>query len=737
MRAHFAFLLTLMSPHVLLAQQQQQSLTLYDGHIVNQQYVDSLERAAAQKSKSHRYKVLMIADYSSSGFGLKSQSVPGYSDEVYNPALSDTLYAYYGYFQQIGLKYTLEDYANRQKAFQDVLTNGWTETLANGSQVQHPSLLQALNLNPSDPSQFGMIVSDFAAILGGIKPYDQVKNQEGTHTSYGVVDALTTNRSGVCVDFALWIGEMMGMAGVKDFDLSSFRKTFSTFSFATEGEAHEMGKIRNPHTGEYYYINYGQVMKLEKGSLVATNELLGTQGFAFPDNGITQKRNIPSFATDGSVTSRADELSGVYLTPLGKGYQDLVYGGSSSFENLQIQAVTGIQPTQKASGGVSFLKEENYEGGRESKQYDIGVSYLNLQSMIGLPNTKRMIVWAKLKEESIQAKGSDWRYQMFLGGGGGSDIGNMGMLDAALEYSPKMTFNLKFLSKDATLKVQGLFGLRSMAYAQTNPSTSDIETKVNRTHMVLEDAQGKKLGTYDPTTQTFTSYTQYNPIYGYDTSQYKIYDQDTQETWFWSDRNQITPYYYVYGGQSTKMLRSWDENVRNYNSLKAEVKVSPRFSFFGEGIYLLAPSIKNNSTYRGSNLYALDNFYLAQEKGFRVGASGNTRVGDKKLIASGTYKKLFNPFGDRQFLQMRVDLLKNEKDFFIYGGSQRFNDYSESGANNFNEAGIGYQGRFLKGTQGSAQFGVVNYPESQQNMIQGSIRMTIGSGKNRTKKKNQ
>ncbi|MCM0606886.1 MAG: hypothetical protein KA715_12420 [Xanthomonadaceae bacterium] len=202
-----------------------------------------------------------------------------------------------------------------------------------------------MGLNPQNSDDFEAILLSFSDILA-YKPFDNTKLEERRPTYFGVVDALTTNlREGVCTDYATWIAEMMSLTNVNSLAGGDFKRVVSTVSHVTIGAGHSMGRIRDPNTGEYYTVNYSQIIKIKDGSLVPFDQVVNDIGFGFTNAGIMIYRGEIQ-NENGKVTTAEDQMSGVLLTPFGKEIQNLVYD-DKTFENLKIQAVIGVMRSQK------------------------------------------------------------------------------------------------------------------------------------------------------------------------------------------------------------------------------------------------------------------------------------------------------------------------------------------------------------------------------------------------------
>lgn len=63
----------------------------------------------------------------------------------------------------------------------------------------------------------------------------------------------------------MWIGELLQYAEVAGFDINQH---FAPTSYSTESTFHTLGGIKNPHTGEILYINYGEVLIEKEGSFI-------------------------------------------------------------------------------------------------------------------------------------------------------------------------------------------------------------------------------------------------------------------------------------------------------------------------------------------------------------------------------------------------------------------------------------------------------------------------------------
>jgi hypothetical protein len=210
-------------------------------YLEEQQRLKDLKLIEEVKKKEPKgYKLIAIIDYQTSGMGLAPHQRGSFYAEA-TELSSDT----YKKLQLSDVVYN-DDNIGRKREFFNNTINGY---------------INELGLDPKNPDHFEGFVHAFASLLDH-KPYDHSKSENNETTSYSAFDALTSaSKGGVCVDYSIWIGELMNTAGVEGFDVNEFKKNFNTYSYTTSGSAHTLGKIRNPHTGDVYYINYGEVLK--------------------------------------------------------------------------------------------------------------------------------------------------------------------------------------------------------------------------------------------------------------------------------------------------------------------------------------------------------------------------------------------------------------------------------------------------------------------------------------------
>jgi hypothetical protein len=597
-------------------------------YLEEQQRLKDLKLIEEVKKKEPKgYKLIAIIDYQTSGMGLAPHQRGSFYAEA-TELSSDT----YKKLQLSDVVYN-DDNIGRKREFFNNTINGY---------------INELGLDPKNPDHFEGFVHAFASLLDH-KPYDHSKSENNETTSYSAFDALTSaSKGGVCVDYSIWIGELMNTAGVEGFDVNEFKKNFNTYSYTTSGSAHTLGKIRNPHTGDVYYINYGEVLKLEEGALVPTNELMSIPGFTSKNRGLTTRRGKNVFNEDGSVTAAGDELSGVMLTPLGNEVQNIIYS-DGDYQDQKIQGVSGVQPSQRVTLGARLEKRQDSDDKSKLSSYDLGVSYIQLDGIEGVDAQERLIVWGKRRSE-VETKGSRRKYQIFMGGGTSEEGGSQFYLDMAAEYAKKANFDIKFLAPEASLNIEGFTGARAFGYASNMVDPRDEE--------VVE--------------------------------------------------------------------LSFDGNIFANTGIRSSINLNKNVSFYGQGMLLAAPSPKNLSSYRGEDIVNPASYKWDTETEFTVGNRNRIPLrGNREIATDLSYRQRNNAFGNRNFTSFRLNYsTQKENSVYMYFNRSRFDDFTNTGANNFNQYGVGYRGKIFKGTTADVGASLVHFPQSNQKMIQGGVKIT-------------
>lgn len=644
-----------------------------------------------QEVEEEKWELLFILDANISSAGLNSSENPGFYEQ-FNAGAYNT----YNRFQDVRVEYSIDQVDQRNQRFNDIFLNGYTDN--NGNQI--PSFVAQTGLNPNNPNDFNQFVYAFATLLDN-KPYDSNKNINNVPTSYGVVDALTTSRGGVCVDYALWIGELLEKSGVEGFDI---KKHFAPISYSTEGSFHTLGGITNPHTGETLYINYGEVLIEKDGSLVPVNHLMDVDGFASNHTGVLMRRGGIE-EVDGQYIPTADEASGIFLTPYGKALQDLIYS-NGGFEDLQIKRVSGVSQTEHLTGGISLRKNIIRAQKVAYKEFDLAVSYINLNPRFDArQKQERIMVFGKYKSGS-ETENLRQNFQVFMGMGTGTNIKQSAVFDMAYQVAPKVEFDLKFLNESANLELSIPTGIRSFVIGERMSDLSWEKEQIQRNLLNVYDNDGNNIG-------NFNSADGVAAIGGSAAmDNYVIKDPDTGEQWLYSDRGEILPYYYRHTGEQIEETKWGIDGFFRMSSMPTvKMQVSENFSIRASVGAVFAPTPKNIASWRGSEITNPKAYTMKVAPAYSVGARYETYLDNGGSVAlDASFSQDYSPYGALNLLNIRTEYVtEGGNAFYGYFTKSKAQENFSSAANNYVMIGAGYRYQ----DRVSFDAGVVNYGEQQ------------------------
>jgi hypothetical protein len=660
------------------------------------------------QTNDEEYELLFVIDTNISGMGLQDRSNPGFYEEF-------SLGAYYTYkdFQEVGIDYSIAQADERKEKFQAIFKDGYYND--DGSYTE--GFINQLGLDPNNPDHFNEFVYAFATLLDN-KPYDTNKNVNNVVESYGVIDALTTSRGGVCVDYAMWIGELLQYADVAGFDINQH---FAPTSYATESTFHTLGGIKNPHTGEVLYINYGEVLIEKEGSLIPVNYLMDGEGFAGKHTGVLMRRGGVR-GEDGEYIPTSDETTGIYLTPYGKTLQDIIYK-NNGFDNLKLRKVTGVNQTEHATAGISLRKNVIKANKVQFKSWDLAVSYINLDPRYDGRNKKeRILVFGKRRLAS-ESEYLRQNFQVFMALGTGTDINSTAVLDIAYEIAPKVEFDLKFLSDKANLELSLPVGVRGFAIGESLNELIWEKEQVNRDMLNIYNSSDEIIGTYNSTNGNQQLRNTENAAY--------IKDPDTGEKWSYADRGVILPYYYQYtGDQVEEKTMGFDGFFRMTAIPTAKMRINENFSIRASAGLVIAPTPNNISSWRGKEVLNPRAYDIKTAPIVNLGATYRTKLGNGEVRLHGNYRKDFSPYGAMDLYNVRAEYVtQNQNTFYTYFTKSKAEENFANAANNYVMLGAGY--KFNNRVSLDASY--VDYGSTE--LYQARINVTFGGGKKKKKRR--